>query len=153
MANGPTGVASGSTSAMLATNLAAGSAVSQQEVTSSPIGVDKLESAGSPVDDNNAPAIAFGTGDTFGEPIPSSSNSSVSGTPASSSTVCFSSLDPVLMPSNDSRLPGTVGTIKREVGSHRTAGESNAVIPPEKSGQDFENFIVVCPILCILCCE
>ncbi|PQM33022.1 GBF-interacting protein 1-like isoform X2 [Prunus yedoensis var. nudiflora] len=39
-------------------------------------------------------------------------------TPASTLAVCFSSSDPVLVPSNDSRLLGSVGTIKREVGSH-----------------------------------
>jgi hypothetical protein len=57
-------------------------------------------------------------------------------TPASSSTVCFSLSDPVLIPSNELHPPGTVGAIKREVGIHRTVGESNAVIPSEKSGQD-----------------
>ncbi|KAF2292468.1 hypothetical protein GH714_023127 [Hevea brasiliensis] len=49
--------------------------------------------------------------------------------------ICFSSSDPVLVPSNDSWLPGTVGTIKREVGSHR-AVESDAVIPAEKSASE-----------------
>lgn len=45
--------------------------------------------------------------------------------PASSSAVCFSSSDPVLVPSNDSRFPGAVGAIKREVGGQRPPAELN----------------------------
>lgn len=135
VANGPTGVPSGSNSAMLASNLPSESGISQNEVISPPIAVNKFGSTMPSVDTDKTPTIAFGTGDTHGEPIPNSSDS-ISVAPASSSTVCFSSSDPVLFPSNDSRLPGTVGTIKREVGSHRTVDETNVVILTEKSASE-----------------
>ncbi|KAJ7960226.1 GBF-interacting protein 1-like isoform X2 [Quillaja saponaria] len=45
--------------------------------------------------------------------------------------VCFSSSDPVLVPSNDLRFTGMVGTIKREVGSQRPPGELNPINPAE----------------------
>lgn len=115
-ANGPSGVASGSPSIVHATDIPAGSGVYQPEVSSSAVAVSKSGSAPSDVDANKNPTIAFGSGPTPGQPAASSSASS-------SSTVCFSSSDPVLVPSNDSRLPGAVGTIKREVGSHRTPNE------------------------------
>ncbi|XP_012081521.1 GBF-interacting protein 1 isoform X2 [Jatropha curcas] len=35
-------------------------------------------------------------------------------------------------------IPNSVGTIKREVGGNRTAGESNLVIPAEKSGYEID---------------
>ncbi|KAJ4730253.1 GBF-interacting protein 1-like [Melia azedarach] len=118
-ANGPSGVASGSPSIVHATDIPAGSGVYQPEVSSSAVAVSKSGSAPSDVDANKNPTIAFGSGPTPGQPAASSSASS-------SSTVCFSSSDPVLVPSNDSRLPGAVGTIKREVGSHRTPNEPTA---------------------------
>ncbi|CAI0381844.1 unnamed protein product [Linum tenue] len=74
-----------------------------------------------------------GTGDTAVEFVPRSSSASVSVTAVSSSTVCFSSSDPVLVPSNDSRPAGTVGTIKREVGSHRTLSATNVAPNSQKS--------------------
>ena len=46
--------------------------------------------------------------------------------PTSSSAVHFSS-DPVLVPSDNSRFPGAVGIIRREVGGQHSLGESNAV--------------------------
>ncbi|CAN1181506.1 GBF-interacting protein 1 [Linum perenne] len=75
---------------------------------------------------------AHGSADSHGEPVPNSSSSSVSVNAVSSSTVCFSSSDPVLVPSNDSRVAGTVGTIKCEVPSHRVPGDADAVPNPEK---------------------
>jgi hypothetical protein len=122
VANGPTGVVSGNTSAMLASNLPTGS--NQHEVTSSPIVVNEVGREAYHIDVDKAPTIAFGTGDACRESLPSSHNSSMSVIPASSSKICFSSSDPVLKLSNDSCPPGTVGTIKREVGNHQTAGES-----------------------------
>ncbi|KAK7275944.1 hypothetical protein RIF29_17071 [Crotalaria pallida] len=65
--------------------------------------------------------VASGSGS-----LPFSNNSSGSA-PASSSAVSFSSLDPILVPSNDSRFPGSVGAIRREVGSKRPPVEPNAV--------------------------
>ncbi|KAJ9176759.1 hypothetical protein P3X46_012039 [Hevea brasiliensis] len=136
VANGATVEPSGSNSEMHAYDSPSGSGISQNKVISSPIAVSKFGSIVSPIDADKTLTIAFGIGDAHGEPITTSSNSSVSVTPASSSTVCFSSSDPVLVPSNDSRLPSTVGTIKREVGSNRTVVESNAVSPAEKSASE-----------------
>ncbi|CAN1236067.1 GBF-interacting protein 1 [Linum grandiflorum] len=76
--------------------------------------------------------VAHGTADTLGEPVPNSNSSSVSVNAVSSSTVCFSSSDPVLVPSNDSRVAGTVGTIKCEVLSHRVLADTDAGSNPEK---------------------
>ncbi|XP_021648944.2 GBF-interacting protein 1-like isoform X2 [Hevea brasiliensis] len=136
VANGATGEPSGSNSEIDASDLPSGSGISQNEVTSSPIAVSKFGSKMSPIDADKTLTIAFGAGDSHSEPLPSSSNSLVSVTLTSSSTVCFSSSDPVLVPSNESWLPGTVGTIKREVGSHRAVVESDAVIPAEKSASE-----------------
>ena len=121
MANGPT-VVSGNTSATLASNLPSGS--NQLEVTLSPVVGNKVGRAAHHINVDKAPAIAVGTGDARRNSMPSSNNSSMSVIPASSSKVCFSSSDPVLMLSNDSSHPGTVGTIKREVEIHQTVGES-----------------------------
>lgn len=52
-------------------------------------------------------------------------------TPASVSGVYSSASDPVLLPSFDSRIPGVVGTIKREVGSQRMAVELPTAVPAE----------------------
>lgn len=114
MANGPSGEASGSTNVVNAYDKPGGS------------GLNQPEASASTVDANKNPAIAYGAEPIQGQPAGSSSTSS-------SSTVCFSSSDPVLVPSNDSRLPGAVGAIKREVGSHRT--------PSEPTGEDFEILI------------
>ncbi|KAG6787196.1 hypothetical protein POTOM_008831 [Populus tomentosa] len=126
VANGPTGVVSGNTSAMLASNLPIGN--NQHEVTSSPIVVNEVGREAYHIDVDKAPTIAFGTGDACRESVPSSNNSSMSVIPASSSKICFSSSNPILKLSNDSCPPGTVGTIKREVGIHQTAGESASEI-------------------------
>ncbi|KAG5232105.1 GBF-interacting protein [Salix suchowensis] len=136
VANGPTGVVSGSSSANNASNLPTGS--DQHEVTLSPIGVNKGGKAVPHIDIDKPLAIEFGTGDTCKESVPNSSNSSISVAPASSSAVCFSLSDPVLIPFNESHPPGTVGAIKREVGIHRTAGESSAVIPSEKPASEID---------------
>ncbi|KAG6748794.1 hypothetical protein POTOM_048728 [Populus tomentosa] len=134
VANGPTGVVSGNSSATHASNLPTGS--NQHEVALSPTGVNNVGKAVSHIDVDKTPTIAFGTGDACKESVPSSSNSSMSVAPASSSPVCFSLSDPVLIPSNESHPPGTVGAIKREMGIYRNAGESNAVIPSEKSASE-----------------
>ncbi|XP_058114862.1 GBF-interacting protein 1-like isoform X2 [Magnolia sinica] len=59
--------------------------------------------------------------------------------PVSASGVYSSASDPVLVPSLDSRIPGVVGTIKREVGSRRTAVEPTVTVPAESKtvSQDF----------------
>lgn len=79
------------------------------------------------IDANKNPGIAFGTGDTCGQPAPSSSHCSASVTPASSSGGYFSASDPVLVPSHDSRISHAVGAIKREVGSQRTPVENDEI--------------------------
>ncbi|CAL1393036.1 unnamed protein product [Linum trigynum] len=103
-------------------------------VANGPIGLASgaASEAREPTAANKTPVVAHGTGDTVVELVPSSSSASVSVTAVSSSTVCFSSSDPVLVPSNDSRLAGTVGTIKREVGIQRTLADTNAVPNSEK---------------------
>ncbi|XP_047317166.1 GBF-interacting protein 1-like isoform X2 [Impatiens glandulifera] len=50
---------------------------------------------------------------------------------ASSSGVYFSASDPVLVPSQDTRLPGSIGAIKREVGSQRAPVEHISVVSQE----------------------
>ncbi|GLT94229.1 hypothetical protein SLE2022_119810 [Rubroshorea leprosula] len=125
MANGPAGLAS------VTPPVPARSGVNQLEVSSSSNDINKLGNVPSNVDTSKNHIIAFGTKDTNGHPAASSSNCSMLTASAPSSAVCFSSSDPVLMPSNDSRIPGTAGTIKREVGSHRASTEINADIPSE----------------------
>ncbi|XP_038713265.1 GBF-interacting protein 1-like isoform X2 [Tripterygium wilfordii] len=120
VANGPTVVASGSTGV-----------VDKPGKILSTTGINKSESALSPVDANKSPSIAFGTGDMGGEPVANSSNSSLSMTSSSSSAACFSSSDPVLVPTTDSRLPGAVGAVKWEVGNNRISSEQNSVVPAE----------------------
>ncbi|XWS31102.1 hypothetical protein CRYUN_Cryun23aG0048800 [Craigia yunnanensis] len=124
MVNGPTGVVAETSSAPPR------NAANQPQENSS-VGNNEFGSAPSPVDAINKPTIAFGTEDMSGLPAASSSDCSMSSAPASSSAICFSSSDPVLVPSIDSRLLGTLGTIKREVGSSRASTEPNAVIPTE----------------------
>ncbi|XVE78290.1 hypothetical protein DITRI_Ditri13aG0132900 [Diplodiscus trichospermus] len=124
MANGPIGVVAETFSAPPR------NAVNQPEDNSS-VGKNEFVSAPSPVDAINKPSISLGSGDMSGQPSASSSDCPTLATPASSSAICFSSSDPVLVPSSDSRLPGTLCTIKREVGSNRASTEPNAVIPTE----------------------
>ena len=134
MANGPTGVVAETSSAP------PGNAANQPQENSS-VGNNEFGSAPSPVAAINKPTIAFRSGDISGQPAASSSDCSMSTSSGSSSAICFLSSDPVLVPTSDSRLPGTLGTIKREVGSNQASTEPDAVIPTENklaSGQDFE---------------
>ncbi|XWS36679.1 hypothetical protein CRYUN_Cryun20dG0106000 [Craigia yunnanensis] len=124
MANRPTGVVA-ETSSSPPRNAA------NQPQENSSVGNNEFGSAPSPVDAIIKPTIAFGTGDISGQPAASSSDCSTSTTSGSSSAICFSSSDPVLVPTSDSRLPGTLGTIKREVGSNRASTEPDTVIPTE----------------------
>lgn len=116
----------------------------------SSVPITNLGTAPPPAYANKNSTITFATRDSHGQPSPSSSNCSVSTTPSSSSAICFSSLDPVLVPSNDSRLPGAAGAIKREVGSNRPPGEPNEIIHAENklnAGQDSEKNCTQCNIL------
>ncbi|KAF3445288.1 hypothetical protein FNV43_RR14983 [Rhamnella rubrinervis] len=123
IANGPTNIASGSTSLVHASNVSAGSV---HELSLSSVGTDNSSNTLHPVEAEKNPIIAIGTEDSCKQSAPSTSNLSMTPTPTPSLAVCFSSSDPVLEPCNDSRVPGAVGTIKREVGSHRPPGEPNA---------------------------
>ncbi|GAV68446.1 DUF1296 domain-containing protein [Cephalotus follicularis] len=129
IANGPTGVASKSTNILYDSESPAESGVEKPEVTSASVSLNKLGSAPPSVCTDKSLNIACGTGDAHIQPTPS--KSSVSVTVASSSAVCFSTSDPVLVPSNDSRVPGAVGAIKRGAGSYKTPAEPSAVIPVE----------------------
>ncbi|CAL9013509.1 unnamed protein product [Prunus brigantina] len=112
--DGPTNVVSGSTNVVHPSHVSAGSG---PDISLSLVG-DNLGSSVPPVDANKNTTVKFGNEDLHEQPAPSSGSSLVLPPPASTLAVCFSSSDPVLVPSNDSRLPGSVGTIKREVGSH-----------------------------------
>ncbi|KAJ8748229.1 hypothetical protein K2173_000637 [Erythroxylum novogranatense] len=135
VANGSSTVTSESQCTVNSTSSPAGGGANP-EVISPTIGADKLRNTMSLLQADNTLTVGLEIEETCGVPMTSSSNSLVPVTPASSATVCFSPSDPVLVPSNDLRLPGAVGAIKREVGSHRTVGESTTVVPTEKSALD-----------------
>ncbi|GMI66294.1 hypothetical protein like AT3G07660 [Hibiscus trionum] len=125
MADDPTGVAAETSSAP------ARNAANQPRENSSVVN-SEYGSAPSPAGEINKPSIAFESGDMSGLPAASPSGCSMSTTPASSSTICFLSSDPVLVPSSDSHPPGTLGTIKLEVGGGQASAEPNAVAPTER---------------------
>ncbi|KAK5818104.1 GBF-interacting protein 1-like [Gossypium arboreum] len=124
IANGPSGVVAETFSAPLRK-------AANQPQENSAVGSSEFGSAPSPVNTIGKSTIAFGSGDMSGEPAASSSDCSMSTAPApaSSSAICFSSSDPVLVPSTDSRLLNPLDTIKHE--SNRASTEPNAVIPTE----------------------
>ncbi|KAE8699585.1 hyphally regulated cell wall protein 3-like isoform X2 [Hibiscus syriacus] len=123
--DGPTGVVAETSSAH------ARNAANQHRENSSVVSYD-YGSAPSPAGAINKPTVAFESGDMSRPPAASPSDCSMSTTPASSSTTCISSSDPVLVPSSDSQPPGTLGTIKCEVGGGRASAEPNAVVPTER---------------------
>lgn len=107
-ANGPTNVASGT--------------VSSASPSSSPAGNEDIMVQSS-VNNNNNNNVDSASSSDKSNPVATIA----SGTrPAASSVVHFSS-DPVLVPSDNSWLPGVVGAIRREVGNQHSLGESNAV--------------------------
>ncbi|KAE8695280.1 hypothetical protein F3Y22_tig00110722pilonHSYRG00044 [Hibiscus syriacus] len=122
--DGPTGVVAETSSAP------ARNAANQPSENSSVVSSDG--SAPSPAGAINKPTIAFESGDMSGPPAASPSGCSMSTTPASSWTICFSSSDHVLVPSSDSQPPDTLGTIKHEVGGGRASAEPYAVVPTER---------------------
>ncbi|PSS16068.1 GBF-interacting protein like [Actinidia chinensis var. chinensis] len=131
--NGHIVVAPGSSGVVHAAHLTVGSLVNQSEEGSA---VDSIKLGGPPplphsVNAVEKPSIDFGTGDTHGQQTSSSSNISTAGNQAPSPGVYFSASDPVLVPSHDSRLPGAVVAIKREVGSQRTPAEQISLAPSE----------------------
>ncbi|XP_050382109.1 GBF-interacting protein 1-like isoform X3 [Argentina anserina] len=108
---GPTNVVSGTTTMGPTSKSSSGTSA---DISLSLIG-DNPGSLASPEDAKKDPRSAFGNEDLHEQAAPSSSSNSALPNPVSTLGVCFSSSDPVLVPSNDSRLPGSVGTIKREV--------------------------------------
>ncbi|XP_008229782.1 PREDICTED: mucin-12 isoform X2 [Prunus mume] len=127
--DGPTNVVSGSTIVVHPSHVSAGSG---PDISLSLVG-DNLGSSVPPVDANKNTTVKFGNEDLHEQPAPSSGSSLVLPPQASTLAACFSSSDPVLVPSNDSRLPGSVGTIKREVGSHHpSASEIGSSQAPGK---------------------
>ncbi|KAJ8899298.1 hypothetical protein K2173_018272 [Erythroxylum novogranatense] len=136
VANGSSTVISESLHAISATSLLSASGVTQQEVISSIIGVDKLGNTSSPLETDKTSSLGLGAAETCVESMTCSSNSLMFVIPASSSTVCFSPSDPVIVPTNDLRLPAAVGAIKCDVRSHLTIGESNTEISTEKSAPE-----------------
>ncbi|XP_043691880.1 GBF-interacting protein 1-like isoform X2 [Telopea speciosissima] len=136
VANGPSTVATGSCSHGRA---------SQLPTPEEGSGFDAVHLGSGPPHPNvnaksNVPSPAPGV--SRGQPTPSSDRFLASMTPASVSGVYSSALDPVLVPSMDSRLPGVVGTIKRQVGSQRMAVEPNAIISADSTStapQDSSN--------------
>ena len=114
--NGPTTVASGTTTAGHPSHSSAGSG---DGMDASSGGSNNLGSAMPSDNTKKGTSITFASGST-----PSLSNNSGS-RPVSSSTVCFSTSDLVLVQTNDFRFPGAAGAIRREVGGQGPPSESN----------------------------
>lgn len=116
IANGPTTVASGTTIGVNPSS----STVGGEGSCPSSVGNNNLGSALPSNSSNKGTTIAFGGGSM---PFFSNCYGSIY---ASSSVLCFSSSDQVLVPSNDLQFPGAVGAIRREVGSQRPPSEFSA---------------------------
>lgn len=116
IANGPATVASGTTSSVNPSSSSAG----DEGTRPSSGGNNNLGSNLPSNSSNKGNTITYGSG-----PMPSPSICS-GYKPASSSVLCFSSPDQVLVPSNDLRFPGSAGAIRREVGNQISPGESYA---------------------------
>ncbi|KAK6789681.1 hypothetical protein RDI58_013481 [Solanum bulbocastanum] len=110
----------------------AGRGIKQSEATAGAGSVksdEPLQSASH--DANRNPRVSVETRDMLGQKMPNFSNSSTSLSSPHSSGAYFSASDPVLLPSHDSRPPGAVGTIRREVGSQRAPFEN---LPTNSNG-------------------
>ncbi|XP_019431617.1 PREDICTED: GBF-interacting protein 1-like isoform X2 [Lupinus angustifolius] len=116
-ANAPTSVASGTTGGVIPSPSLSGSGDRKgpSSGANNNLGNALLSDCS-----NKSATVASGSGSR-----PSSSNHP--GPPASSQTANFSSSDPILVPSNDLRHPGSVGAIRREVGNQHPPVELNAV--------------------------
>ncbi|KAJ8564435.1 hypothetical protein K7X08_000895 [Anisodus acutangulus] len=114
--NGPGVVAFGSNSVVHDVHASAGRGIRQSEATVGAGSIRPKESLQSPsYDANRSPRVSMGTRDMLGQKMPNFSNSSSSLSSPPSSGAYFSVSDPVLLPSHDSRPPGAIGTIRREV--------------------------------------
>lgn len=138
MANGPTNLGDGISTHVHESESPEGSGFSALDENSA--GVKMGIAQPFPANMKNSHASVIG-----GEHIqptlgpPSSEQLSSPMMPASVSGVYSSSLDPVLVPSRDSRVPGAVGTIKREVGSQRTYVEPTTAMPAESKPVSHES--------------
>ncbi|KAL2547752.1 Kinase-related protein of unknown function [Forsythia ovata] len=112
VANGPSRITSPSTSAVPDAYASGGRGVNQSKATGN---TSLGKSEGPPVDANRNPTTALGLRDIYGHQILNSSNRGTSLSSAPSSGVRLSSSDPVFVPSQDSCLASSLGTIKHEV--------------------------------------
>ncbi|KAH7843507.1 hypothetical protein Vadar_017433 [Vaccinium darrowii] len=141
LTNGPASGSPGHTGAVHASDSEAESLANKPEDVSA-INIGKL--GGPPaliqsVKTKESPSIGFGKEHSHEQLASSSSNSSIAGIQAASPGVYFSTSDPVLVPSHDSRILGAVGAIKRQVGSQRTPVEQNSLVFSDgKSTDDSE---------------
>ncbi|KAL3337615.1 hypothetical protein AABB24_029979 [Solanum stoloniferum] len=125
-------VAFGSNNDVPDAHASAGRGIKQSEATAGAGSIkseEPLQSASH--DANRSPRVSVGTRDMLGQKMPNFSNSSTSLSSPPSSGAYFSAYDPVLLPSHDSRPPGAVGTIRREVGSQRAPFEN---LPTNSNG-------------------
>lgn len=125
-------VAFGSNNVVPDAHASAGRGIKQSEATAGAGSIkseEPLQSASH--DANRSPRVSVGPRDMLGLKMPNFSNSSTSLSSPPSSGAYFSASDPVLLPSHDSRPPGTVGTIRREVGSQRAPFEN---LPTNSNG-------------------
>ncbi|OVA19746.1 Protein of unknown function DUF1296 [Macleaya cordata] len=135
MANGAINVSNGSSIHGRASQLTTGSGTNPLE-ENSPVDVSNLRSARVPPV-NAKSAVPSGVTIARKQATPSSEHLA---SPASVLGVYSSASDPVLVPNIDSRVPGAVGTIKREVRVQRAAVESNATIPAESISTTSRDF-------------
>ncbi|XP_059318360.1 GBF-interacting protein 1-like isoform X2 [Lycium ferocissimum] len=122
-ANGPGVVAFGSNNVLPDARALSRRGIKQSEATAGAGSIKSEKPLQSPSHDvNRSPRVSVGTGDMLGHKMPNSRNSSTSlSSPPSSGA--FSASDLVLLPSHDSRPPGAVGTIRREVSGQRAPFE------------------------------
>lgn len=74
-------------------------------------------------DANKNAKSATGNRDVHGQQMPNIGNSLRTPSVSSPSVACLSASDPVLLPSQDSRPAGVVGTVRKEVGAHHSPTE------------------------------
>lgn len=102
----------------------------------SPFNGNELRNAPeTPVNEKTAPP----SGVTISRESPTSNPEHIA-SPSSVLGVYSSASDPVLVRSIDSRVPGAIGTIKREVRIQRAAADSNLTIPAETISANSQEF-------------
>lgn len=134
MSNCPSGITSQSTNSTHNNNVSASGSVNKFNGTGN-TSMSKLEGLlpfSSPIDSTKNPD-PLGTRDIQQNEMLDSSNSATALPSVSASGSHFSSLDPVLLPSQDFPLHSTMGTTRHKVGSHRTPVELNADNPTERN--------------------